>query len=984
MPVQTQTLSIALAKGLDTKSDPKQVIPASMLQLQNAIFTSPNRIQKRNGYVALPSLSYGVALSPFQSELVELDSLNLWTYSEAESQWYNKGIKQTCSVYQQNVFTSVNNTYLPFLQVNGNTSIYTTGSQVSLANSFFSIIDNITQLPIFSSVQLATGVTSASYVIPVPVASSYGVFYLDKVNQYLSCITINPATAAQSSPTNLTSADATGTYLDVCQNSSGSVTYAAYKALGINGLTIAAVNTATTTVSLAAVVNTGVILSSSFPSVSLSYDATNNYVWVFYAANGVVKYLIYNSTLTTQILGPTVVQAYSTGLDSLGSIVVGGVGTTFFSLQNNSPALSTYQDTIYSAVCTTTGTVASSILLSSGVVASKPFLVTPAAGSTAYIHFVVGYPSPEQRVGFILRYLGPSSYQVVAKIAPGNFSAQNITQGGSLPQVVFNSTTGNYNFPYLQAVLASELTNGSNPQNNEVIGIFDFNTKPQGVQLANNLNYSGGFVSSYDGSTNFENNFFLFPENVTGTTTTTGGTLPQGIYGIQVTYEWTDSYGQMQRSAPSTSISVTTGSGSTNLITVKIPWLYMTNKTFNSTSQVNIVIYSTTANGSIYYKTGIIPNNPAAYGSYGDVFLSTGAGATSAQTGNEQLYTTGGEVPNGSAPASDIMCSYDNRLILVPSEQPLSWWYSKQVINDFPVEFSPVFVNNIDQRGGAITAVAAMDAEIVFFKENVIFYVTGQGPSPNGANSDFTYPQIITTDVGCVDRDSVVLTPAGLMFKSAKGIYLLDRSLTTSYIGAGVEQFNNIHVVSAQLTPGTTQVRFALADGTALVYDYYVNQWSEFLNINAVDTCIYNNNYCTLSVAGLPQEETAGVFTDNGTAIPMLMNLGRIQVGQVQGFERVKQLLILGEAISPTNLTVQFTYDFSPVVNQTTTIPIIAASSPMQYRVFLNRQKCESVRITISDAPQSPYGAGINLSNLALEVGVKKGPNKMPASSTYA
>jgi len=51
--------------------------------------------------------------------------------------------------------------------------------------------------------------------------------------------------------------------------------------------------------------------------------------------------------------------------------------------------------------------------------------------------------------------------------------------------------------------------------------------------------------------------------------------------------------------------------------------------------------------------------------------------------------------------------------------------------------------------------------------------------------------------------------------------------------------------------------------------------------------------------------------------------------------------------------------------------------------VFLEQQKCESIQITIEEAQSSDYGQGFALSNLALEVGVKKGLNKLPAGKSY-
>ena len=65
------------------------------------------------------------------------------------------------------------------------------------------------------------------------------------------------------------------------------------------------------------------------------------------------------------------------------------------------------------------------------------------------------------------------------------------------------------------------------------------------------------------------------------------------------------------------------------------------------------------------------------------------------------------------------------------------------------------------------------------------------------------------------------------MFQSAKGIYLMDRSLESiKYISDAVEAYNSYTVTSSKLITSLNQVRFTLSGGVVLVYDYFVDQWS--------------------------------------------------------------------------------------------------------------------------------------------------------------
>ena len=52
MALQKTNVSLSFKQGLDTKTDPKQVVFGKLLNLQNGKFISPTQIKKRNGYQA--------------------------------------------------------------------------------------------------------------------------------------------------------------------------------------------------------------------------------------------------------------------------------------------------------------------------------------------------------------------------------------------------------------------------------------------------------------------------------------------------------------------------------------------------------------------------------------------------------------------------------------------------------------------------------------------------------------------------------------------------------------------------------------------------------------------------------------------------------------------------------------------------------------------------------------------------------------------
>jgi hypothetical protein len=375
----------------------------------------------------------------------------------------------------------------------------------------------------------------------------------------------------------------------------------------------------------------------------------------------------------------------------------------------------------------------------------------------------------------------------------------------------------------------------------------------------------------------------------------------------------------------------------------------------------------------------------------------------SAIIGSPILYTTGGVLENIAAPAFSYMTTYQDRIIGFPEENPFQWWYSKQNINGAPVEFTDSFVNNINQAGGELVSALQMDSELVFFQQYQIQYITGVGPDATGNQNNFSAPLNIASDVGCSDKNSLVLTPAGILFKSLKGIYLLPRNLTTlQYIGAGVEAYNQYDVVSANLIENTQQVRFCLSNGQALVYDYFVNEWSVFTNHPAVDSVIFQGLFTYLTEEGLVLQETPGQFTDNGNFIKLRLVTSWLSFVGLQGYQRVRNLLFLGDYFNPHNVAIYAAYDFNTSTSTQQNIvqagnilgtgvygsdatygqtsPYGGPPNTYQFRVPLSRQKCESIQITIEDqALYSSFGENLALSAFSFEVGIKDTLNKIVA-----
>ncbi len=482
--------------------------------------------------------------------------------------------------------------------------------------------------------------------------------------------------------------------------------------------------------------------------------------------------------------------------------------------------------------------------------------------------------------------------------------------------------------------------------------------------------------------------------------------MSDGTYQYVAVYEWVDNVGNIHRSAPSVPLSVTvSGGGSTQTVDIDVPTARLTKKT-GIRSDATIELYRTENAGSIFYKvTSIaspVENDPTA-----DSVTITDTLADSTITSNEILYTTGGVLDNIAAPSADIVVNHNNRLWLAGLADKNQIRYSKTIVPGQGIGFNEALEINLEPVGGDIIQMASMDANLVVFKKNNIYTVTGDGPNAVGENSNLTEPQLIATDTGCSDSNSLVLGPDGLYFKSTKGIYLLTRSLEMVYIGAPVEDFNNEVITSAQLLDNNNEIRFTTATGTMLVYNYYFKQWSTFTNKKVNDSVLWLNNYIYINTDDEILQES-NEYLDNNAFVTSSVSTGWIPLNGLQGFQRIQRVSVLGEFKTGHTLRVKIYNDYSNILVQEKTFDtasilssdsdfygsgIYGVSTPYggstngvyQFQVHCKRQKCQAIRIEVEDIFDnddlgSNNGEGMSLSGITLHVGIKQGLNKTIAS----
>lgn len=999
--ITKQNINLPIAVSIDTKTDPFQLSLSNIESMVNGVFTKDKRLGKRNGYALLASLptdSMASTLNTFKGNLTAIGN-TLSSYSEAAGELVNKGYFQPV---QLDVVPLVRSSYN---QSSQDAAVAPNGLVCATfldgdGNTKYQISDSVTGQSIVAPVTLPnSGVAAKVFVL----GNYFIVTFLRSVSgtARLSYIAIPQNNLlSPTAPANLSSAVSSATTAAYDGYVSNNQLFIAWNASDGGG----AIRATTLDLNLNQG-STSATTSVTADRLSLTVDSSGStdVIWIsYYTSSGTTLHVLALNQILVQILAPTLLDTKV--VNQLTNTAINGVCTTLYQVTNSYSFDSGVRtDIIESNTMTIAGVAGTAGIVVRGQgLASRAFLVN------SVIFFLATYSSDYQPTYFLINGSG----KVVAKLAYSNGGGYITTK--VLPNVTVSGSTVAISYLYKDLITSvnkqqgAPSVNGIYSQTGVNLATFDLAFRNLvTAEIGNNLHIAGGFLWAYDGINTVEHNYHLWPDLVEVGTATTGGNLTAQQYFYQVVYEWTDAQGNIHRSAPSIPITVTT-TGTTSANTINISTLRITYK-----SLVRIVIYRwSTAQQNYYQVTSV--SSATLNSTASDAVAYVDTQADSSIIGNQLIYTTGGVVENIAAPACSTISLFGTRLVLVDSEDKSLVWYSKPVIEATPVEMSDLFtvyVNPTTTGQGPVTCLEQMDDKLILFKENSPSYITGQGPDITGANNDFSEPVFINAPIGCTNQQSIVLTPEGLQFQSNKGIWLLQRSLGSRYIGDRVEGFNDATVVAASLIPDTNQVRMLLDTGTALMYDYYYDRWGTFSNVPAISNTIYNGLHTYLTSTGEVRQETPDLYTDVNHPVLMSITTGWVNLQGLQGYQRFYQLYLLATYLSPHTLSVGIAYDYNKSLQQnsvihpnnfsgvygsvdpSTGVPYYGTGQAFggpgnkeQWRVFPFKQKCESFQVTIQENFDGSFGtvpgAGLTLSGINIVVGLKKGYRPIPASQS--
>lgn len=898
-------------QGLDLRTDTTQASAPSLVRAENVYFDRESSFRKRFGFRVLPkttstggTITRATSLAGYRNELLLFDDTYLYSWSVGQQTWVQRDVAIPTQVKQFGV--PVNSTTAPYFVRSATCDFWKTSNGIS-------IVDTATQALIANVAQ--------SGIVVVRTQSGAMALNYSPTLQITPLYSNGTAGAPITLCTSCTLADAAFDGVNVViayqdlTTSNKAVVVAAYTDTGAVSQTYAR-----NVIDMGGAARSYMAVAANPNKPGMAYVAVNNEVFRYTDL----------TQITTKVTGAPNYTLSNSNYNFVGAMTDDGASADFAVSSGNTTTMNTVgATTAYAALTGFTG-VTGPFRRNGHVYSWVGYFQTTGVPQFPLPTSGQSFSNTKQTVAVLYNW---TLQRFVAKLGYGaiNYGAVRLpvalsadTYGfGISRSVALQSVAG-------QAVGgAATLTTVVSPYLATVR--FSQSNEQQSARIGATLFCANGLPFSYDGAQTTEHGFTLAPEIVALQETASTPTFPAGTRLYVAVYEWTDAQGQLYRSAPSAPFSYTRATAAATQPILTFNPLYLTSK-----ANVTIAFYKTVASGTLYFRCGTTTAVGAVVGSTPNAWLDNNDSDATLQ-GGALLYTVGGELPNDAPPACTLVSTANQRLFVAGGEDENVITYSKQAVVNAGVGFSLALTQRIDTLPGPITAVEHLDDKHFVWKKDNIFYWSGQGPTPNGANSDYTSLQMLSNGIGCISIQSLVRTPGALLFQHTRGMYSLGRDLSLTNVGAPIGPLNSNAFTSAILVPGQAHVRFGSASADALVYSYealsqyaahnnvVAGQWTTFRNYTQTDACLWNaTTYVFCRLDGTVCVESAD-WSDNGTSIPMVIQTGWIRpAGPIEGGE-FYELGILGLWRGAHTLTVDQMCDYGTATLGTLTFSAGAA-----------------------------------------------------------
>lgn len=911
MGLQEQQIAFKFAGGVETKMDSKAVPPARLLTLENGVFTRAISIRKRNGYEALsrsvdgsvPRITGARRLAARDNELLQFTQNRCYSKQSGADQWTDAGALIAPIGYDRAAVHTGTAQSMPDRATNQGVTVY--AWEDSLGGVWWTAVD-ASNGRVYRAAAQANAVAERPRCVAVGdnIIVLYAVPTLHQINALV--INTSTPTATVTETVLVSDLDATNPVYDaVPTDRTGSPALIAWHEHATTNIRVGYITGAGALGSPVsghpAVARVAAVLAATSP-LAVSYDNVSPSIGLAYitGTSGIVRTLSAGS-IVAPIGGLTTAYTVYVGATDVTRCALAGTSNVIWAAFEEAATEPSERYCVVNSV-DSNGVGTERTIRSLGL-ASSAFQ----AGYADDIFAVFVHDTTYFNTYLTLRL---SDFFPAGRHLPGSACGPTRTH---LASVSVASDVATLVLPY-KTRLQSE--------NNDKFGesalraiTMDFVSEDthQTAQIGRGLYLSAACPQHYAGRLWTEQGFHVGPELISGTPGGAGALTDDSTYEYVVWYEWTDDLGEIHR-GPTSVPYVQILAVAEDEVTLTIPTLRVTRK-----DNVRICVARSLAGdaATLYRVSSLDPTTAGGINGYiandptvdSVTFVDRMSDADARL--EEQLYTVGGILSNDPSPLGSHVTASKNRLFFTDAQAGSVVRFSKRIATGYGLECAPEFQHDIDPLGGDITALATMDDIVYVFKAGAIFAFNGDGPFENGASTSgglvagFSSSQLITSDVGCTDPSSVALTPQGLMFKSAKGIYQISRAREVTYIGAPVEAYNVQNVRRATVMPDRTAVLFLTDDGLSLYFDYLFQQWSTFTNHAGYDAAVVGNSYHYLRTNDVVFRETIDQHSDDGARITLRFETAWLHLTEhLQGFQRFWKLLLLGTWQSPHQLAI--------------------------------------------------------------------------------
>lgn len=990
-------IQIPLNAGLKTKDDPRAMQPPGLSICADARFDDLGGIQTRFPFTALGTNIFGGGtlsnvrrLAVNGTELVVFTDTAVYSWNAQLSVWVLRGTHLAVAVHEDPRFVTTDDQVDADRAELAGAVVYAWGVNSPKA-VWVAALDKST-----GSVLMAPTALSGTLSRPRLVALSTRImlFVNDDTNTSLKAIAIDPASPATAVAGALTTVLATVSnfFYDVVK-------------AGTQDLVVGACRRTTTTSYTAFTVTPGLVVAASTKArtadgplaVATIADGTQTQVLRGNSTN-VQGDLLTTSTLADVFTGQAIGTVSGTPINQIAAAFASTTCTAFWSSLETSDSLNSgFQ--VKSNTVTTSNVIGTEALFIRRLgVASRAF----ERGGQIYVWLVFGEDSAAVVAGTPLGvraqlqntyFLYRADKLVVSKATwqtAGGYSPST----GRLPGVVAIAANDYAWCGASRRVIdlsADNRTAFGARSPRDIVFSFDSNDARRCTTLGRTMYVSGGVVQQYDGFAIVEVGAFVYPWSIAAQDAAVGN-LGAGTYNWKGTIAYVNGQGDKERSTTATGVQIAVGAS--RVVIISYFPLYVTNKTARPPSLEFWRTAAAAAASSPYYLiTGQDPSVTTGDNPY--IPNSTTSGATFNDNFVDATLTTkeinpenGGAIENLAPPGASIIVASADRLFLwgVPGD-PHRISYSKLRANGEVAAFNDFLAVSVPPAGGDAAGLALLNETLIAFRRRAIYALAGEGFANDGSGQNYGPARQLSPDVGAVNPDAIALTDAGLLFKSDKGWYLVDKGWNVKYVGADVAKFDGDTVLAVHVVEAYHQVR-CVTNGRILMFDYLTESWSAWAIADAVHACMWNGTYYYLSSSGnTPMQEQASFALPVNYGLDV--ELGFIKPADLQGAVRVAEILILGEYRGTCTVRIRTAYDYrqdgagnwvyTDEVYWTPTPAVIG--SVLQVSRGLSRGRCSALKIRITACSIAKDGTpptteAIKLTGIALRVGFRKTANK--------